>query len=404
MKALFALAVGILWFTTLNTHSFAATNLRIQVSDKDVTNAYQPLMVNGVVFVPAEAFNATPELAFASIADTKNNLVMYMNIDKTAYFTVGNAKSNVVSDTIKAKYPPFVKNKTIYVPLRIVVETFGNVVNWDPKTRTVRIAPRPETKRAKWTWIKSEYNELPSSVGDTSKLHDPPFVLPLNFNEGLEHRTEYGERTNRWLGSGFAIASGKVLPGEEISVYIYRVPGDRTIRFQLTERNANLEKISLLKEEISLTGTFTANLPDKDGALYLLSAEVVNERGEVEDTLLSLIEVPPQALNAQLTTDKPEYEGSDVVLLKLENFGPTELFFGSSYQIERYEKNEWQTLTYNALVLFDMAGYTLKPGQNTIYKITLPGLPAGIYRIVKSFDGKGTQLEATLAAPFQILE
>jgi len=246
----------------------------------------------------------------------------------------------------------------------------------------------------------SEFDRLPSSIGDTTVRHEPPFDLPVAFNEGLAEKTEYGEKTDKWFETGISMSAGKALPGEEVFFRLDRRSGGLTFRYRLTERNAALENIGVIKEEVTSSASFSADLPDKEGALYLLSAEALNENGEVEDTLLSLIEVPTQSVNARLYTDKEVYRGRDEMTLHLENFGPTALSFGTEYTIERFENDEWHTLRSNQV--FPAIGLAAKPGD--IYKdtIRLPDLPAGDYRIVKQMRGDGTEIEAALAAYFQV--
>ncbi|KRE40908.1 copper amine oxidase N-terminal domain-containing protein [Paenibacillus sp. Soil522] len=78
-------------------------------------------------------------LKFGYISGTLDNLIIYESNEKTAYFTVGNTKVMIEAETIKAKNPPFIKNKITYVPLRLVAQTFGCIVDWDQKTKTVYI-------------------------------------------------------------------------------------------------------------------------------------------------------------------------------------------------------------------------------------------------------------------------
>lgn len=84
-----------------------------------------------MVFVPADAFNATPALKFSYLPGEIDELIIYESNQETTYFTVGNTKVEIVSNAIKAKNPPFIKEGITYVPLRLVAETFGCVVHWD---------------------------------------------------------------------------------------------------------------------------------------------------------------------------------------------------------------------------------------------------------------------------------
>ncbi|GGH27483.1 copper amine oxidase N-terminal domain-containing protein [Paenibacillus segetis] len=144
MKMKFAFLLCMIFILVCSNTSYAAASVHVDVNGKDVTDQYNPLMVKGVVFVSSDAFNATPELGFGYLSGTIDNLIIYESNEKTAYFTVGNEKVETVSNTIEAKHPPFIKNKMTYVPLRLVAETFGYVVNWDQETKTVHIIGKQE--------------------------------------------------------------------------------------------------------------------------------------------------------------------------------------------------------------------------------------------------------------------
>ncbi|MDG5790150.1 hypothetical protein QA612_22175 [Evansella sp. AB-P1] len=248
---------------------------------------------------------------------------------------------------------------------------------------------------------KSALGELQSSIGDVSTHHESAFDMTGAFNEGLSEKTEYGKETDKWFDTGFVISAGKKLPGERVTIQLTQHPDDLKLRYQLTERNDSLEKIDLIEEEISSSHSFEVHLPDKEGVLYLLSVEVIDENDQVEDTLLSLVGVPLQSMNAKLYTDKDTYQPNNTVTLLLENFGPTELFFGTEYFIEKYENTEWHRITFDGLD-FDDVGITLKAKDIYEQSISLPELPQGDYRIVKNITSEGTELEATLATEFQI--
>lgn len=286
------------------------------------------------------------------------------------------------------------------IGMEVTFFTKGDVTNYKDsfEVKVNSIAPAQGLKYFKKI---SEFYELPSSTGDVTTQHAPPFTLPINFNEDLAHRTGYVEGTNKWFRTGFSISAGKLQPAEKVIVHFRQGTADLNYRYRLTELNNSLEPIGLLKEEITSNRTFHADLPDEEGALYLLSAEVLNDNDEAEDTLLSLIEVPLQAMNAQLYTDREAYRGLDTLELQLENFGPTVLEHGAMYKIEQYENNVWRTLVFENLA-FNAIGYRLNSNDTFVQPIKLPGLPKGTYRIVKEIRGEGTKLKASLAANFVV--
>jgi len=251
----------------------------------------------------------------------------------------------------------------------------------------------------------SELQDVPSAIGDVTAVRRPLYEPNRNGIDDWAGKTEYAEKTDKWFKTGFAISAGTMLPGEEMVVSIDRSVRDSLkYRYRLTERDAALHLVAVLKEAITTSNEFRAALPAKEGALYLLSAEVLNEQGEAEDTLLSLIEVPEQQLNARLFTDKDAYHANESVTLHLENFGPTALFFGLDYTLEVYEGGAWRALRFDNVAV-PALGVSLSPGETYDQPLVLAErLPPGLYRAAKSFDAEGTKLEATLAAPFLIVE
>ncbi len=254
------------------------------------------------------------------------------------------------------------------------------------------------------TATPSELQDVPSVVGDISVVRRPAYELAPGFKKDLAEKTGYAKRTNKRFETGFAVSAGKMQPGEEAFVRLDRAVRDSLkYRYRLTERNAALDIVAVVKEETTTSTEFRAALPEKEGALYLISAEALNDRGEAEDTLLSLIEVPERQLNARLYTDKETYHTKEPVTLYLENFGPTTLGFGLDYTLEVYEGGAWRALRFDVAVA--ALGVMLSPGGTYDEKLVLAErLPPGQYRAVKRFGAEGTELEATLAAPFLVVE
>ncbi|MRX72647.1 hypothetical protein GJU40_10860 [Bacillus lacus] len=258
-----------------------------------------------------------------------------------------------------------------------------------------------------WHLKASEFDTLPNSIGDITVQHDAPFDLSeynkISMRSEYEATTEYEDPTDKWVLKGGVISSGLHLPGDEIQIQLKHLSNGPRIRYQLTERNASLEKVGIVKEEISTNQQFKTDLPDKEGALYLLSAEVLDLNYGVEDTLLTLVEVPLQAINAKLYTDKEEYRSYDSLILQLENFGPTTLSFGVDYSIEKFENGLWKSLVFENMG-FASIGIEVQPHDIFEQPVDLPRLPQGKYRIVKSFSADGTKLDATLAADFEVIK
>lgn len=246
--------------------------------------------------------------------------------------------------------------------------------------------------------------------------HIPPPVN-VGVNGGSEN-TEYDSPTGRWfLGGGgsigYSISAGPMKPNSEVGVSFMAHPIDkvtlnRDVRFQLTTRDENKRLIEVVEEEIVHINTITSNksyfstvLPDKDNIYYMFSTEILGEDGKVEDTLVTTIYVPAQMMNGELNLDKDKYRVSETLILTLDNQGPTNLSFGLSYEIEKYEQGKWERVPLN--MAFEAIGLGQKPGQTFEQKIPLKQLKeSGLYRVLKDIDAEGTDLKNTLTVEFEV--
>ncbi|MBU9722422.1 MULTISPECIES: immunoglobulin-like domain-containing protein [Bacillaceae] len=240
--------------------------------------------------------------------------------------------------------------------------------------------------------------------------------FPHYFWEG----TEYEEPTGTWFlnnGEGFfgyGLTGGTQEAGAELFVSLFGHNPDgeileRDVRVQLTERdNGSNEKIELVYEEIVYvekveeeTVIFTNVLPEKENVTYFLSAEILNENGEVEDTQVAAIYVPKPEINAELTTEQVEFSTSDSELtLILENYGPTHLFLGTYYTIEKKVDNTWKVVPLHAD--FEDIGIVLQVGDTYEQSVNISGLNEGLYRVVKEIGADGLDLREVLATEFLI--
>jgi len=124
-------------------------------------------------------------------------------------------------------------------------------------------------------------------------------------------RTEYSDFTGKWFGEGngnisFGISAGILDPGAEVSVSLMTMSTSgtalgRDIRFQLTERDREDGLLGIIEEETvyvdaitdaSYREYFSASLPDKEGAYYMLSVEILDGNNQAEDTVVTKIHVP----------------------------------------------------------------------------------------------------------------
>jgi hypothetical protein len=265
--------------------------------------------------------------------------------------------------------------------------------------------------------------ELSDSIGNNSTVKSGAIEL---IGQGFYHENTdqwqklgFNTPTGTWFmhnGSGlfgYGLTVGTQAVGAEVTVRLlgHNDNGetlDRDVRIQLTEFVEGIDDRELIIEEIVHVDTvsseeviFNSDLPEKENAIYVLSAEIVNDQGEVEDTRISTIYVPKQEMNAALSTDKSVYQKDDKeAMLTLSNYGPTFLMLGKSYSIEKMVNGEWRIVPLN--LAFEDIGIILPVGDKYEQIVDLSSLDTGEYRIVKDFHVDGIDLSATLASEFMI--
>lgn len=263
---------------------------------------------------------------------------------------------------------------------------------------------------------------LTHKLGIDPGLHDEDFI-PVDtyflLSEDIIEKTEHETPTGKWFfhknrgkfGSG--LSTGTKQAGEEyfVSLIGHKKDGEqlnREIQIQLTERDDQLERKDLIEDEIVYVKKITneekiysSKLPDKENVTYLLSVEILDDAGNVEDTIVSIIYVPAQEINAELKMDKNIYKQSEqIATLILENFGPTFLNLGTYYTIEKKVEETWRIVPLD--LNFNDIGIMLSPNRQYDQTIEIDQLTSGEYRIVKEFYADGIDLSATLAVEFII--
>ncbi|TFE25168.1 immunoglobulin-like domain-containing protein [Cohnella luojiensis] len=82
-------------------------------------------------------------------------------------------------------------------------------------------------------------------------------------------------------------------------------------------------------------------LPQKKNVLYTLRTELIETDGTVSDSIMSIVYVPSDTINATLTTDKEVYSSDETVVLTVSDLGPMNLSFGVMYLIEKEDNGAW---------------------------------------------------------------
>lgn len=243
-------------------------------------------------------------------------------------------------------------------------------------------------------------------------------VVPDESND-LWNKTEYDAPTGKWFlhnGAGvfgYGFPSGTYRPGDSFSVKLFSHAEDgdevnRIFRITLSERTDDLQFVeTVFEEEVYVEHVkgdeeiYSSSFPEKENVIYLLSVQVINDEDEVEDTLLSLVKVPKEELNATLFTDKEEYEAEDKELtLTVKNDGPTDLVFGVYYTLEKKVGETWEEVILE-LAFIDIA-IILPAGKEYEQTINIEELDAGEYRIFKDVHAEGVDLQEKLMTQFTV--
>ncbi|SDY24650.1 hypothetical protein SAMN05421736_101765 [Evansella caseinilytica] len=266
--------------------------------------------------------------------------------------------------------------------------------------------------------------ELPDTTVSPEDLNglitDELSLLPYGISEEIWGKAEYQEPTGKWFmhnGAGvfgYGLTSGTQKAGDDFSVILIAheengVPLERDVRIQLTELDDAYEKKERLTDEmvdVEAVGReetiFTGILPEKENVSYLLSAEILDDKGDVEDTMVSLIYVPAQEINASLAIagDDGISISAPEITLVLENEGPTNLFFGVVYTVEKKANGGWEAVNLDEA--FISLGIILPAGESYEQQVDISKLGKGEYRITKEIQADGLDLTDAVQVEFVI--
>jgi len=231
-------------------------------------------------------------------------------------------------------------------------------------------------------------------------------------------RVEFDRPSEKWFNPGplgYGISTGPVPPGSEVSIFVtpdrkMKLDNPLKITAKLTHRHENwnlleeLESSTVMVDSVKTYTVLKAKLPENQGEYYLLTAEILGEKGKVLDTLLSKIYVPLQGISAELTTNRKVYGPKDTVIFQVINQGPTVLHFGRPFTVEAEKNGEWAELSLE--MFFTMELIMLKPGESFEQSLDLGDFQEhfkeGRYRIIKQVSGEGTDIQEKLSAEFEV--
>jgi len=274
-------------------------------------------------------------------------------------------------------------------------------------------APSPIIQAPPTAKTDPDIAQLSDTVGD------PTIVRPSgqrSKEQLLASAEDYRAQTGIWFqGEGFnilySISQGAVKAGQSVGAALSWLPEGCSVRFQLTRRDPEGKREALIAEYSADQSKMIDNridfghpMPDTPNTNYLLSIEILNKDGKVEDTLLSPLFVPQNELHARLSVlPTPLAQGSTETTLQLYNAGPTHLYFGYGYEIYRKESSGWTLVPPDKTMAVPSIGISIPPSEMFEEQVLLPvTLEPGTYRIVKSFGGDQIDATARLAADFEI--
>ncbi|MFC7321514.1 immunoglobulin-like domain-containing protein [Halobacillus campisalis] len=244
-------------------------------------------------------------------------------------------------------------------------------------------------------------NNIPNQVGEPDAESGMTDYKDWT-TEGISEKAGYEPYTNKFFeGIHLTTTYHRVDPGAKVGTN-ESFPNEK-IRVQLVERGKDLEEIEVVKEEVFTKGEkLRVQLPEKEGAVYTYSQEVLSEDHEILDTDVAIYHVPPEELNARMYTEREVLGADDTLEIQVENWGPTHLNFGKPYSIEKYSSGAWENISGDQS--FEMIGYQLEPGKTHTQEIDLARLDvsSGTYRVIKTFEAANTELSTQLAVEFEI--
>ncbi|WP_017470515.1 immunoglobulin-like domain-containing protein [Amphibacillus jilinensis] len=262
--------------------------------------------------------------------------------------------------------------------------------------------------------------ELPSRVGEEQeegKFQHLDFKQAFQDQAYLAEMTPFNAPTGKWFmldgegEFGYGLTTGYQAPESAINIDLVNHQDDNisfghNIRVRLEKVDQDFDTIELLIDEtvyidevVEEESILDDHLPSEENVLYVLSAEVLNEAGEVEDTLLGLIVAVSDEMNVAMSLDQSHYNQDEEPTLTVKNYGPTQLMLGMHYAIEKKIDDEWKVVPLD-LAFIEIA-IILGPGDSHQQSIEIAELEPGEYRVIKDIQAETYQdIRATLAVEF----
>ncbi|WP_028609068.1 immunoglobulin-like domain-containing protein [Paenibacillus harenae] len=265
----------------------------------------------------------------------------------------------------------------------------------------------------------SHIPNLPEPVQQVGGPNDKVF-WPPNTNRFLDEAASAALEDEVYMKTGFPRFDGKLLdkyglytkldsddlplPEGDLVFGINRLPKGMKTRISVTEINKSLKPV----HEIS-NATFEnahgmrVEFPDRRNVMYGHRLELLNDAGEVVDGKVTVYAFSTDEINAIMEADKPTYRQADTLKIKLTNWGPTALEFGSWFGVQKWDSGRWKWLNGGQAFTDELRGVGPGGVYEDDFSIESLSLEPGKYRIVKSFGAANGDASASLAAPFEII-
>ncbi len=234
-------------------------------------------------------------------------------------------------------------------------------------------------------------------------------------NRPTESRLPAGDDPYVWVDDRKMIVSsvgGVMAPGAWIGVHVNAVRQPIAEEFNFHVEVAEVDGLgrpTSIVQQCSLRMNVSnepkellpvdSHLPARAPACYRIKTSITREG--FTETRYAYITVPDQILNAELIPASTNAQPGDRLDFALVNTGPTDLFFGVDYRLEREDGDTWTGC--NVEEAWRLIGLSLEPGGRHEGHAELPkNPPPGRYRVIKDVSGVGTNLQRTVSFEFHV--
>lgn len=122
------------------TPIYANSQVKLVINYVPITSGAKPMISKGSTLVPIRIISET--LGANVQWNPKTKQVSISNPDTTIHMTIGNPKVKVNDELQTISAPPIIHKGSTMLPIRFVGEALDSMVNWDSQTRTVSVLGR----------------------------------------------------------------------------------------------------------------------------------------------------------------------------------------------------------------------------------------------------------------------